>query len=129
SKHGSSPSSEILFGLQTPPSGLPVREVVRAGSELQSFKLLDACSVQINGNGDAIAGIPSVAQVIAVARVEDIHIIIVVSDAQHLADPWLCSANRNSRVSRLSLLSMCRCVCAGESEIAQKCSAATTPRQ
>ncbi len=64
--------------MQTPPSDLPVREIVRAGSELQSFKLLDAHSVQINGNGDAIAGIPSVAQVIAVARVEDIHIIVVV---------------------------------------------------
>ena len=38
----------------------------------------DACSVQINGNGDAVAGISSVVQVIAISRVVDIHIIVVV---------------------------------------------------
>ena len=40
--------------------------------------MLDACSVQINRNGDAVAGIPSVVQVIAVSSVVDIHIIVVV---------------------------------------------------
>ena len=53
-------------------------KAVRAGSELQFIKLLDACLVQINGNGDSVAGIPSVVQVVAAARVVDIHIIVVV---------------------------------------------------
>ena len=53
-------------------------KLLALGRELQSIKLLDARSVQINGNGDSVAGIPSVVQVIAVSRVVDIHIIVVV---------------------------------------------------
>ena len=60
------------------PAVFPPGKLFALGRELQSIKLLDACSVQINGNGDSIAGIPSVVQVIAVSRVVDIHIIVVV---------------------------------------------------
>jgi hypothetical protein len=49
---------EILFGLQPPPSSLGAREVFAPGQELQSIKLFDARSVQTNGNGDSVAGIP-----------------------------------------------------------------------
>ena len=60
------------------PVVFPPGKLFALGRELQSIKLLDACSVQINGNGDSIAGVPSVVQVIAVSRVVDIHIIVVV---------------------------------------------------
>ena len=60
------------------PAVFPPGKLFALGRELQSIKLLDARSVQINGNGDSIAGIPSVVQIIAVSRVVDIHIIVVV---------------------------------------------------
>jgi hypothetical protein len=52
--------------------------VKRAGAELLFVHAVRARLVQVNVDSDAIARIPAVVQVIAVARVVDVDIIVVI---------------------------------------------------
>ena len=61
------------------PSGFPKRRKPSTpGPKLYSSNALDKRLVQVDLDGDAITGIPAVVQVIAVVRVDDINVIVVV---------------------------------------------------
>jgi hypothetical protein len=62
---------------------------VPAGAEILPACALNARLVQVNVDGDAIARIPAVVQVISVARVVDVHIIVVIPIVGPVFRPWI----------------------------------------